>query len=1033
MAALLIGVMLATMIGSSLGGNSIEALFFARFGVEFLPYMYMALGVTTLLTTLAITALLGKFSHERLYILLPAVLAGLLIGGRVLLALNVSWAYPVLWLGKEVLNTVIGLFSWGLAGLACDTRQAKRLFPLFGAGRILGAVLGGLGTQPLVNWLSTENLLLIWAGAMLITFVLTQALLRQRAAIQPTMRKSRRSRQAGTFQAFITEVQQGYQFVRRSTLMRWMSIAAVLFSVLYFSIALPFSRAATEQFKDEAALAGFLGLFQGLSTAVAFLASLFVANRLFARFGIVNAVLAFPALYVVGFGSLIALAAFPVVVAFRFAQMVWLSGIADSAYQVLFNVVPAERRDQVRAFIGGVPGQAGIVIAGAILIIGEQALQPQQLYLIGLIAAGLTLFVFWRIKGAYGQALADALRAGQPQLFFSEEEPFGGFQRDAAAVKAAVAGLADPDPIARRVSAEILGHLSVPEAMQALVNALQDPEASVRAASLRALACARATPALLDVAACLRDPEPEVRVQAVDTLRQLAGYAAGLIANIRPLMEDPDPLVRAQTALALLMASPPTPSPSPLFRPLRDYSPGERGGVAKPGWGVRAEARDLLRNMVVMGDLDARVSALNALGEWGDAEAFELVCMELEDRPAPPAVRRAAATALARIDPARSILQLVRALDDEDRSVRKAVAEALGRLGPMALEPALTALSNPALERGALLALQRLPVSHAAAAIRAYAQASVARATRYHDLFRAVATTQSDDPAQLLAEALRDKAHSHGLNALQAVGLLRERETIDAAIDGLKSNDAARRANALETLEAVGEAPIIKPLVLVWESAEAAPSSANGALIERLLHLLDDADAWVRACAALVARRSADPLIRAKLARLAEADLDPSVRATAALALNGDSAMDTLPTLSLMERILFLRRVPLFAGLSPADLKQVAGIAGEQFFTDGEVIAEQGEPGEEMYIIVTGEIRVLKAEGAEFARREPGEYVGEMAIISQEPRMASLSAVGEVRTLCIDRRQFEGLLRERPETSLAVMRVLCQRLKEATK
>jgi CRP-like cAMP-binding protein len=67
------------------------------------------------------------------------------------------------------------------------------------------------------------------------------------------------------------------------------------------------------------------------------------------------------------------------------------------------------------------------------------------------------------------------------------------------------------------------------------------------------------------------------------------------------------------------------------------------------------------------------------------------------------------------------------------------------------------------------------------------------------------------------------------------------------------------------------------------------------------------------------------------------------------------------------------------------------------------------------------------------ARRKAGEYVGEMAIINQEPRMASLVAAGDLRALCIDRKQFEGLLRERPETSLAVMRVLCARLKEATK
>ena len=56
-----------------------------------------------------------------------------------------------------------------------------------------------------------------------------------------------------------------------------------------------------------------------------------------------------------------------------------------------------------------------------------------------------------------------------------------------------------------------------------------------------------------------------------------------------------------------------------------------------------------------------------------------------------------------------------------------------------------------------------------------------------------------------------------------------------------------------------------------------------------------------------------------------------------------------------------------------------------------------------------------------------------MAIISREPRFATLIADGVVRALCINQKQFEGILRERPEICLAMMRVLSQRLKEASK
>ena len=134
MAALLIGLMLVGAAGSSIGSASIDALFFARFGTGSLPYMYVALGLVTFVNLMAVTALLGRVRRERLYVVLPLVLALFLVGERLLLVLRLNWFYPVLWLGKDVLNALLGQFTWGLAGAMCDTRQAKRLFPLFTAG-----------------------------------------------------------------------------------------------------------------------------------------------------------------------------------------------------------------------------------------------------------------------------------------------------------------------------------------------------------------------------------------------------------------------------------------------------------------------------------------------------------------------------------------------------------------------------------------------------------------------------------------------------------------------------------------------------------------------------------------------------------------------------------------------------------------------------------------------------------------------------------------------------------------------------------
>src|SRR5215207_1493526 len=91
-AFLTIGVMLLTALGASLGGTAIEALFFARFGVEYLPYMFVGFGIT---------ALLSRIPRQVLYIAVPLLISILLIMARFALLTGANWLYPALWLGKE--------------------------------------------------------------------------------------------------------------------------------------------------------------------------------------------------------------------------------------------------------------------------------------------------------------------------------------------------------------------------------------------------------------------------------------------------------------------------------------------------------------------------------------------------------------------------------------------------------------------------------------------------------------------------------------------------------------------------------------------------------------------------------------------------------------------------------------------------------------------------------------------------------------------------------------------------------------------
>ena len=387
------------------------------------------------------------------------------------------------------------------------------------------------------------------------------------------------------------------------------------------------------------------------------------------------------------------------------------------------------------------------------------------------------------------------------------------------------------------------------------------------------------------------------------------------------------------------------------------------------------------------------------MGEWGDTEAFNFLVNELKDPVLPIRIWRVILISLAHMSSAGATPYLVEALGHPDVSIRDEAANLLGQIGSSTMVHVLVALQNPTQEEGALLALQNLP-RPPERPIEEYARAAVSRAVEYDLLKRGVSSEGSNEAVKLLSEFLQKKSNEHGVRALRAIGLLGDRETMSLAIEILELRNSTHRANVIEALESLNthRRTIIQPLMNLWEEE----SSFDGRVEWK--GLIADNDPWIRDCALFAAHSL------------------------------GELKMENIATLSLMERILFFKRVPLFADLSPRDIKQVAMMAEEVSFSPGDLIVRQGEVGDVMFIIASGEVSIISNSNqkeVELARRKSGEYVGEMALISKEPRSATVTAVGEVRTLAINQKSFESLLRDRPDVSLAVIQVLCERLKEA--
>jgi CRP/FNR family transcriptional regulator, cyclic AMP receptor protein len=122
-----------------------------------------------------------------------------------------------------------------------------------------------------------------------------------------------------------------------------------------------------------------------------------------------------------------------------------------------------------------------------------------------------------------------------------------------------------------------------------------------------------------------------------------------------------------------------------------------------------------------------------------------------------------------------------------------------------------------------------------------------------------------------------------------------------------------------------------------------------------------------------------------------------------------------------------IARVPLFAGLSKSELGQLASIADEIDFPADKVLIREGERGREFFVLLEGEAEVVR-KGKELATRRAGEFFGEIALVSNLPRTATVKTRKPVRALVIRDVDFRALLQRTPAIAVKVLQAVGDRL-----
>jgi CRP-like cAMP-binding protein len=122
-----------------------------------------------------------------------------------------------------------------------------------------------------------------------------------------------------------------------------------------------------------------------------------------------------------------------------------------------------------------------------------------------------------------------------------------------------------------------------------------------------------------------------------------------------------------------------------------------------------------------------------------------------------------------------------------------------------------------------------------------------------------------------------------------------------------------------------------------------------------------------------------------------------------------------------------LRSVPLFAGCSKAELRQLAAIADEIDLREGTVLTREGRSGREFFVLVEGTVRVTK-DGRKLADLGAGDWLGEIALLTKAPRTATATATSPVVALVLVDRDFRHVVTEMPSIAMKILSTVAERL-----
>ena len=949
-----------------------------------------------------------------------------------------GWVIPFLYVWKDVIDAIIITQFWLIASQVFDPRQAKRLFGLLGAGGALAAIIIGSSIKQFVSIFGSENLLFATMSFLLVVILMANLIRPYRNINEQKNSNSKKDSQKDEKKSF-------------SPYLKSLAIIIGLAAVASRVVDYQFKITAVASFPEQDDLVNFFGQYYAVTGIATMVIQLFITSRLLSRFGILVAILVLPTLFMTGAIGFLMSPVLAAVYISKFSDQVFRFTLHNASIQLLWIPVKNTIKNRLKPVIEGsirasLEGVSGILIFLSITVFNV----PIHYLSISIVL----IAIYWinksfTLKKLYVKELQSAIE--KRELNF--EELTLDIQ-DEAMVKTINEALKNNDESQQILALEMIKDIPLTPWKDSLNDLLNNGEITVKKEILSISFDDEniiTNQTIIDLINNVPDLETESieiagkrrlrkalpiimdRIDSVNKEKQIIFAAA--IRNI-----DPDSSNKEKELLLDAFNTNDENICSLAIRQMKndkeilpddklaEYLNQESSMIRDATLSV-AESRastSLLPHIIqCLSDPRCAIPARSALQAYDDDVVVELLIKHVQRKNVEKSL----------------IIGVIRTIKNypTKNSIDLLLSAVSPKVPPIQSE-AVDSLINIARE---------LPLDENQIIIT---KKELIKTSRYaYEKIIALSQINEDEDNQLLRYLLQNEVRKL-IPVIMKLGILDKPETpIETYIQYVLNNETDKLPYVLEFFENIfskEERRIVNSLIdniPIEEKCEVAKNHFDDLTtnINQFLGYYIGTIQELKVALTLdyaFRNNNQEILEKANWNEFPDSFIIKDIITRHAKnnpdSLNrwpiNDYLLDSnqLTMYSTLEKAMILKSVDLFASIPSQELIRVAQIAEEEEYQPGTSLCKEGDFGDCMYIIANGKVKVHKGDRT-LVELEKGAFVGDMALLDQEPRSADLTISAETTLLKISQDAFYELMSSNFEIMNGILKIISSRLRDA--